>query len=109
LALKNKNEFETNQIMSSVKYQNAQIRLSKTKKFLEKIKWDDVEVTVGVESDFTVMKGIFRLFFTSLPKIELVIGSPFVETNVEKQLEADGVSCVTSSEDQYVVTLHGIY
>jgi len=100
---------ETKQIMSSVKYKNAQTRLSKTKRFLEKIKWDDVEVTDGVENDFTAMKGIFRLFFTSFPKIELVIGSPFVETDVEKQLEADGVSCVTSSEDQYVVTLHGIY
>jgi hypothetical protein len=56
------------------------------------------------------MKGrIFPVFFTSLPKIELVIGSPFVETDVEKQLEADGVSCVTIPEDRYVVTVHGIY
>jgi hypothetical protein len=101
---------ETKQIMSSVKYKDAKFRLSKTKRFLEKINWDDVEATTGgVENDFTAMKGIFRVFFTSLPKIELVIGSPFVETDVEKQLEADGVSCVTIPEDRYVVTLHGIY
>ena len=100
---------ETKQIMSLAKYKDAKIRLSKTKRFLEKIKWDDVEATGGAGNDFTAMKGIFRVFFTSLPKIELVVGSPFVEAEVGKQLEADGVSCVTIPEDKYVVTLHGIY
>lgn len=100
---------ETKQIMSSVKYKDAKIRLSRTKRFLEKINLDDVKATGGIENDFTAMKGIFRVFFTSLPKIELVIGSPFVETDVAKQLEADGGSCVTNPEDQYVVTLHGIH
>jgi hypothetical protein len=101
---------ESKQIMSLAKYKDAKIRLSKTKRFLGKIKWDDVEATGGVENnDFTAMKGIFRVFFTSLPKIELVVASPFVEAEVEKQLEADGVSCVTIPEDKYVVTLHGIY
>ena len=70
---------ETKQIMSLANYKDAKTRLSKTKRFLGKIKWDDVEATGGVGNDFTAMKGIFRVFFTSLPKIELVVGSPFVE------------------------------
>ena len=43
---------ETKQIMSSVKYKDAKIRLSKTKRFLGKINWDDVEATGGIENDF---------------------------------------------------------
>ncbi len=75
-------------------------RLSKTKRFLEILTGTTSEETAGgIENDFTTMKAIFWLFFTSLPKIDLVIGSPVVKTYVEKQLETDEVSCVCHFEN----------
>ena len=100
---------ESKQILSVQKYSDARVRLSETKSFLEIIDFEDKTAT-GVKS-FTKTKRIFRPFFTSAlkkPKIELVVGSPVLESNVKIQLEADGVSCVTFPEDQYVVTLNGI-
>jgi len=91
---------EAKQILSSVKFKDAKIRLSKTKRFLEILTGTTSEETTGgIENDFTTMKAIFWLFFTSLPKIELVIGSPVVKTYVEKQLETDEVSCVCHFEN----------
>ena len=100
---------ESKQILSVQKYSDARVRLSETKSFLEIIDFENTTAT-GVKS-FTKTKTIFRPFFTSAlkkPKIELVVGSPVLERNFKIQLEADGVSCVTFPEDQYVVTLNGI-
>ena len=101
---------ESKQILSVQKYRDAKVRVSETKNFIENI---DIEDKTAAEvKSFTKTKRINRLsFFTSVlkkPKIELVLGSPILESNVKIQLEADGVSCVTFPEDQYVVTLHGI-
>ena len=105
---------ETQQILSLQKYQEAKNRLSDTKQLLENIDFDDEEEsTTGAKHIlFSKMKEIFRRFFISpskKTKIELVVGSPVLWSDIDKKLfKADGVSCVTFLEDQYVVILHGI-
>ena len=96
---------ESKQILSVQKYRDAKVRVSETKNFIENI---DIEDKTAAEvKSFTKTKRINRLsFFTSV--LKKVLGSPVLESNVKIQLEADGVSCVTFPEDQYVVTLHGI-